>query len=312
MRDLRVERAEAIAQDVRLFELRDPSGADLPVFTAGAHISVRTPGGEERKYSLCNDPQERDRYVIAVKREANGRGGSASMCADVNAGDLLPVSDPANEFELAASPAGYTFIAGGIGITPLLSMARFLLSSGGPAFKLFYLTRNPETTPFLDELKRPEFRGKVVIHHDQGDMANAYDLWPALEKPKGHVYCCGPKGLMDAVRDMTGHWSASAVHFEAFTDGSVAQAEDEAFKVRIEGTDEVLDVPVGVTILEALRNAGHVVPSSCESGSCGSCRTRLVSGDVDHRDLVLTAGEYDSNIMVCVSRGRGGEVVIAL
>jgi phthalate 4,5-dioxygenase reductase subunit len=117
---------------------------------------------------------------------------------------------------------------------------------------------------------------------------------------------------MDAVRDMTGHWSASAVHFEAFTDGSVAQAEDEAFKVRIEGTDEVLDVPVGVTILEALRNAGHVVPSSCESGSCGSCRTRLVSGDVDHRDLVLTPGEYADNIMVCVSRGRGGQVVVAL
>ena len=312
MRDLRVERAEAIAQDVRLFELRDPSGADLPVFTSGAHISVRTPGGEERKYSLCNDPQERDRYVIAVKREANGRGGSASICADVNAGDLLPVSDPANDFELAASPAGYTFIAGGIGITPLLSMARFLLSSGGPAFKLFYLTRNPETTPFLDELKGPEFRGKVIIHHDQGDMANAYDLWPALEKPKGHVYCCGPKGLMDSVRDMTGHWSASAVHFEAFTEGSAAQAEDAAFEVSIQGTDEVLDVPVGVSILEALRKAGHVVPSSCESGSCGSCRTTLVSGDVDHRDLVLTAGEYESNIMVCVSRGRGGQVVIAL
>jgi phthalate 4,5-dioxygenase reductase subunit len=102
------------------------------------------------------------------------------------------------------------------------------------------------------------------------------------------------------------------VHFEAFTDGSIAQVEDEAFKVRIQGTDEVLDVPVGVTILEALRNAGHVVPSSCESGSCGSCRTMLVSGDVDHRDLVLTAGEYESNIMVCVSRGRGGQVVIEL
>jgi phthalate 4,5-dioxygenase reductase subunit len=312
MRDLRVARAETIAQDVHLFELRDPSGADLPAFTAGAHVSLRTPNGEERKYSLCNDPHERDRYVIAVKREANGRGGSASMCADVNAGDLLLVSDPANDFELAASPAGYTFIAGGIGITPLLSMARFLLASGGPSFKLYYLTRNPEMTPFLDELKAPEFRGKVVIHHDQGDMANAFDLWPALEKPKGHVYCCGPKGLMDAVRDMTGHWSASAVHFEAFTDGSIAQVEDEAFKVRIQGTDEVLDVPVGVTILEALRNAGHVVPSSCESGSCGSCRTMLVSGDVDHRDLVLTAGEYESNIMVCVSRGRGGEVVIEL
>jgi len=312
MRELRVERAEKIAEDIHLFELRDPSGADLPEFSSGAHVTVRTPSGEERKYSLCNDPAERDSYVIAVKREPKSRGGSSSMCADLKAGDMLPVSEPKNDFELAHSPAGYTFIAGGIGITPLLSMARHLTSSGGPSFKLYYLTRSPQTTAFLDELKAPEFAGKVIIHHDQGDIANAYDLWPVLEKPKGHVYCCGPSGLMDSVRDMTGHWSASAVHFEAFADGGAVRPEDAPFTVRIAGSGETIDVPVGVSILEALRAAGHAVPSSCESGSCGSCRTKLVSGDVDHRDFVLTPDEYADNIMVCVSRGRGGEVVIDL
>jgi phthalate 4,5-dioxygenase reductase subunit len=312
MRDLRVARAETIARDVRLFELRDSAGADLPAFTAGAHIGLRTPCGQERKYSLCNDPHVRDRYVIAVKLERDGRGGSRSMIEDVQEGDHLPVSDPHNDFALAPSPAGYTLIAGGIGVTPLLSMARFLLSAGGPSFKLYYLTRDPQATPFLDELKGPDFAGKVVIHHDGGDPERAYDLWPALEKPKGHVYCCGPRGLMDSVRDMTGHWSSSAVHFEAFVDGSAPRPDDAPFTVSIAGTGERLDVPVGQSILDVLRKAGRSAPSSCESGSCGSCRTRLVSGDVDHRDFVLTPGEHADNIMICVSRGRGGDVVIDL
>jgi phthalate 4,5-dioxygenase reductase subunit len=312
MRELRVARAETIAEDVRLFELRDPAGAELPAFTAGAHVGVRTPSGEERKYSLCNDPHERDRYEIAVKFERNGRGGSRSMCEVLKEGDLIAVSDPQNDFSLAPSPAGYTFIAGGIGITPLLSMARFLMSSGGPSFKLYYLTRSAQATPFLDELKGPEFAGKVVIHHDGGDPERAYDLWPALEKQKGHVYCCGPRGLMDSVRDMTGHWSSSAIHFEAFVDGSAPRPEDQPFTMVIAGTGERIEVPIGVSMLEALREAGHSATSSCESGSCGSCRTRLVSGDVEHRDFVLTPGEHADNIMICVSRGRGGDVVIDL
>lgn len=310
MRELRVERAEKIADDIHLFELRHPSGAQLPEFTSGAHISVRTPMGEERKYSLCNDPVERDRYLIAVKKEAAGRGGSRSMCEALKTGDLVAASEPVNDFELAPSPAGYTLVAGGIGITPLLSMARQLITQGGPSFKLYYLTRSPESTAFLDELKAPEFAGKVVVHHDGGDIANAYDLWPVFEKPKGHVYCCGPRGLMNSVRDLTGHWSTSAVHFEAFADGSTPRPEDLPFSVKIEKTGQVIDVPIGVSILDALRQSGHPVPSSCESGSCGSCRTRLVAGDVDHRDFVLTPDEHANNIMVCVSRGRGGEVIV--
>ena len=135
MRELRVERAEKIADDIHLFDLRDPSGADLPEFTSGAHVAVRTPAGEGRKYSLCNDPIERDRYIIAVKNEAASRGGSRSMCEALKAGDMIAVSEPVNDFELAPSPAGYTFVAGGIGITPLLSMARHLMTKGGPSFK---------------------------------------------------------------------------------------------------------------------------------------------------------------------------------
>ena len=310
MRLLRVARASKIADDIFEFELRDPDGAKLPPFTAGSHIDVRTPCGEARKYSLSNDPAETDRYVIAVKRDAAGRGGSISMCDSLQEGGTLEAGEPKNEFALVKSFGGYTLIAGGIGITPIMSMARQLLNDGTP-FKLYYLTRNRASTAYADELSQQPFKGKVVLHHDDGDADKALDLWPVLEKPKGHIYCCGPRGLMDAVRDMSGHWSQQAVHFEAFTDGHSAKPEDVPFTVKIASSGETLEVPVGQPILDVLRKAGHNVPYSCASGSCGSCKTRLVSGDVDHRDWVLQENEKVSFIMVCVSRGRG-EVVVDL
>ena len=311
MRHLRVVRAQKIADDIFEFELQDPAGAALLPFTAGSHVLVNTPSGEERKYSLCNDPLEADRYVIAVKRDANGRGGSLAMCDQVKAGDMLAISEPRNDFALVKSFAGYILIAGGIGITPILAMARHLLNEGA-SFKLYYLTRNRASTAYADELSQPPFKGKVVIHHDEGDPARAIDLWPVLEKPRGHIFCCGPAGLMESVRDMSGHWSKTAVHFEAFTDGHTIKPEDKSFSVRLAKSGVSYEVPAGQPILDVLRKHGHHVPYSCASGSCGSCRTGLISGDVDHRDFVLQDGEKSSQIMVCVSRGRGGEIVIDL
>ena len=305
----RITRAERIAEDIHLFELRDPAGGALPEFSPGAHVQLRVPNGLIRKYSLCNDPAERDRYVIAVKREEGGRGGSESLIRDVVEGAEVPVSAPANNFALAKSPAGYLFVAGGIGITPIMAMIRHLTASGG-RFRLYYCTRAPAVTAFRDELSAPELRGKVKIHHDGGDLAKALDLWPIVEKPHGHLYCCGPRGLMQSVRDMTGHWSPSAVHFEAFTEAAEAKPDDKPFTVRLAQSGGSVAVPVGKTILEALRDHGLDVPSSCESGTCGTCRTRLVSGEADHRDLVLTDNERATNIMVCVSRARCGELVI--
>ena len=307
---LRVERAEPIADGIYLYEFRHPGGADLPEFTSGAHLSVQVPNGLTRKYSLCNDPAERDRYVIAVLREPGGRGGSVSMTDGVKAGDDIQVSPPRNDFALVKSSGGTLFIAGGIGITPIMSMVRHLKSTGGK-FRLFYCTRTAQGTAFRDELSGPEFRGQVKIHHDQGDPAKALDLWPILERPAGaHVYCCGPRGLMQAVRDMTGHWSPSAVHFEAFTEAKSAQPDDKPFRVRLAKSGAVVDVPVGTTILEAMRAQGHDAPSSCESGTCGTCRTRLLEGQADHRDLVLAEEEHADNIMLCVSRARSPEIVI--
>jgi phthalate 4,5-dioxygenase reductase component len=311
---LRVDAATAAAADIRQFELVSPDGAALPEFTPGAHLLVQAPNGMTRRYSISNAPEERQHYIIAVKRDANGRGGSISMVDGINEGDLLHVSTPRNEFELNEGAPSYLFIAGGIGITPIRSMIRHVVSAGDKPFKLYYLSRDPAMTAYREEFVAPEFRGKVMIHHDYGDPDNSLDLWPVLEKPKGaHMYCCGPKGLMDAVRDMTGHWSAAAVHFEDFGAGKAARAvDDKPLTVRFGAHGAPIDVPVGVSILEALRANGHRIPSSCESGTCGSCRMKLLAGEPDHRDLVLADSERLSEIIVCVSRAYSPELTVEL
>jgi phthalate 4,5-dioxygenase reductase subunit len=298
------------AAGIRLFELARADGGPLPPFTPGAHVTVRTPDGALRKYSLCGAPHDADRWQIAVKREDGGRGGSRSLHEHARAGDPIAVSAPANAFGLVPAPR-YLFIAGGIGITPIRSM---ILDLGDPPhapWTLVYLTRDAAATAFLDEFAAPPAGGRVIVHHDGGDPARAFDLWPLLEKPgPGHVYCCGPRPLMDAVRDMTGHWPGGRVHFESFVDGAAARPDDRPFAVRLARSGRVLEVPVGRSLLQVLRDAGVEVPSSCESGTCGSCRTTLLAGTADHRDLVLFPEEHATAIMVCVSRACGGELVI--
>jgi phthalate 4,5-dioxygenase reductase component len=309
---LRIARKEEIAHGIYLFELRDGRDASLPPFAAGAHITLRTPGGFVRKYSICNDPTERDRYVIAVKRETPGRGGSIDLIDNAQAGDTLSVAPPVNDFPLPRRATDLLFIAGGIGITPIMAMIRELQAQPEKRFRLFYCTRSPEMTAFLPELSEPGFKGKVTIHYDNGDPARSLDLWPILEQRKNreHLYCCGPRPLMQAVRDLTGHWSSAAVHFEAFSEPERRKPDDKPFVVELARSGAVIEVPVGVTILEAMRAGGYQAPSSCESGTCGTCRTRLIEGEADHRDLVLAEHERGDQIMLCVSRALTPKLVI--
>jgi phthalate 4,5-dioxygenase reductase subunit len=311
MMPLRATRNEKIADGIHLMEFRDAAGKPLPEFSAGAHITIRVPNGALRKYSLCNDPAERDHYLVAVKREANGRGGSSNLIDNVKTGDQLMVTAPVNDFGLPPRAQDFLFIAGGIGITPIMAMIR-QVQAEGKRFRLFYCTRSPETTAFIDELSAPEFKGKVTIHHDHGDPASSLDLRPVLQERKNreHLYCCGPRPLMEAVRDMTGHWSSAAVHFEAFSEAETHKPTDKPFKVRLARSGEVIEVATDQTILEALRAHGLDVPSSCETGTCGTCRTKLLAGEADHRDLVLAAHERADNIMICVSRARSDEITI--
>ena len=311
--NVRVARKQALAGGIYLFELRHPDGGDLPPFTAGAHLTVQVPAGMRRNYSLSSNPGDAGFYQIAVKRDAGGRGGSISMVDDVKEGDLLSISAPRNNFELHPRAEKFLFVAGGIGITPVLCMMRHLKAQGNDDFKLIYCTRDAESTAFLPELTGDEFGEHVQVHHDHGNIDNALDFWPVFETPtKAHVYCCGPKGLMESVADMSGHWPSGSVHFESFGVDASAYAANTAFKVRLQKTGTTLDVAADQTILEALRGEGLRVPSSCESGTCGSCKTHLVAGEAEHRDMVLSDEEKESNIMVCVSRAKSPELVLDL
>jgi phthalate 4,5-dioxygenase reductase subunit len=311
MLPLRVMRNDKIADGIHILEFRDTGGQPLPEFSAGAHIAIQAPNGLLRKYSLCNDPAERDRYLVAIKREANGRGGSCNLIDNTKAGDELMVAPPVNDFGLPPRAQDFLFIAGGIGITPIMAMIREVLRQG-KRFRLFYCSRSPETTAFLDELSAPEFKDQVTIHYDQGDPARSLDLKPVLAERKNreHLYCCGPRPLMEAVRNMTDHWSSTAVHFEAFSEAETHKPTDKPFKLRLARSGEVLDVPTTKTILEVLRDRGLEVPSSCETGTCGTCRTKMLAGEADHRDLVLAENERADTIMICVSRAKRDEITI--
>lgn len=309
---LTVTRKERVANGITLFELRRADGQPLPPFTAGSHLTVQVPNGTRRNYSLCSDPADTSCYLIAVKRDGRGRGGSVSMSDDVQAGQQLLMSSPRNNFALAERAGSFLFVAGGIGITPILSMMRHLKRGGDRPFKLYYCTRDADSTAFIPELTA-EFGDAVTVHHDNGDIDQALDLWPLLEKPSGaHVYCCGPRGLMESVEDMSGHWPSGTVHFESFGVSAKAFADNQPFRVKLEKTQQTLDVPADKSILETLRAHGLRVPSSCESGTCGSCKTRLLAGEAEHRDMVLGDEEKSDHIMVCVSRAKSSELVLDL
>lgn len=310
---LKVEHASRVAREITLFELLSPDGTALPPFQPGAHLFVRSPNGLLRQYSICNAPSDGGRYVIAVKRDAAGRGGSISMTDDLKPGDLVNVSAPRNAFPLIEAAPRYLFIAGGIGITPIRSMILHLAEAGIENYRLYYFSRSKADAAFAEEFGAPGFKGKVVLHHDEGDPGRQFDLWPVLENPgRTHLYCCGPAPLMQAVRDMTGHWPASAVHFEDFGSARLKpRGEDRAFTVRLARSDRCLEVPASESMLQTLHRAGVSVASSCESGTCGSCRVGLISGRAEHRDFVLTEEERQRAIMPCVSRaGNAGEELV--
>ena len=294
------------------FELRRPEGGHLPGFCAGAHINVETPSGVTRSYSLVNDETEADRYVIAVKRETAGRGGSLSLHADTMTGDLLRVSAPSNAFALKDAPR-YLFIAGGIGITPIMSMVRSLKRDNRRSFLVIYSAQTAEMTPYIDELTASDLREKVIVHHDFADAGRFFDFWPFLKGPDGrHVYYCGPSLMMESIYSQTIHWPRSAVHCESFAGVSAVSVGSSPFRVRRAGTDEVYEIPANRSVVDVFRNAGLKPKSSCESGTCGTCRVRLIAGNPDHRDLVLNEDERGHFFMPCVSRAHSEEITLEM
>ena len=180
------------------------------------------------------------------------------------------------------------------------------------SFRLIYCTRSGDDTAYLDDI-RMQFADRAVIHHDAGDPDKVFDFWDELVKPgAGHVYCCGPAAMMEDIKGMSGHWPEGRVHFEDFNPVDVVRADDVAFSVTLADSGHVIPVPADRSILEALRDAGVATASSCESGTCGTCKATLVGGNVDHRDMVLEDAERQTKIMICVSRAQEGDLVIEL
>ncbi|WP_432564301.1 PDR/VanB family oxidoreductase [Kineococcus sp. SYSU DK003] len=292
---------------VARFVLRDPDGAALPGYRGGAHVTVTTPSGQRRSYSLV-DPGGRapQQYVICVRRDPGGRGGSVSMHDDVHPGDVLEVTWPANNFALKRAKR-YLFIAGGIGITPIRAMVGELRARGGAQIELLYLTRSAEETAFLDEFSEDG----TLLHHSA--TSGRLDLWPHLEHPDDdtRIYCCGPTALIEEVLALTAHWRPSRVHVEDFAGVDALGGRRTPFTAVWAPTGQRIEVPADKSLLNSLRSGGVDVDGSCESGTCGTCRLRLLAGEADHRDLVLTGQERADHVMPCVSRALSQEITVA-
>ncbi|VTU24371.1 Phenoxybenzoate dioxygenase subunit beta [Variovorax sp. SRS16] len=312
---LQVTDVQAEARDVVLVELKAPDGAALPPFEPGAHLEIDLPNGLVRHYSLTNDWRERDRYVVGVGRAANGRGGSAFVHQSLRRGMQLAVSAPRNNFALDPKADSYLFIAGGIGVTPMMAMIRWCEAQSRP-WRLVYAARNCQRTAFYETLRA---HGERVHFHFDDLAGTVLDVreWLAGEGSGEHVYCCGPQPLMQAVQDHAAHRPASRVHFEYFTAPATPAADAMpagAFRVELRRSGKSLTVPADRSILEVLEADGMNVPFSCREGLCGTCETAVCEGLVEHRDYVLSQEQRDAgkSMMICVSRALSPVLVLDL
>lgn len=299
------------------FELVDPKGKSLPPFSAGAHIDVSVGDGLVRQYSLCNDPKETHRYVIGVLRHAASRGGSRAMHDELKVGDLLEVSAPKNHFPLDDSRQRYLLLAGGIGVTPILCMAERLAEVGAD-FTLHYCTRSVERTAFSDRIKRSSFARRVSFHYSDGPAEQLLDIPALLDRPAPdtHLYLCGPSAFMDLVMATAQQkgWPEAQLHREYFSAELYSSENDVAFDVKLARSGKIIHVAREKTVTAALAEAGIDIATSCAQGVCGTCLTRVLEGEVEHRDRFLTAQERAGNGLFtpCCSRARSPLLVLDL
>ncbi|MEV6098617.1 PDR/VanB family oxidoreductase [Nocardia sp. NPDC051981] len=298
--DTVVERLERPAPDVLAVTLRAPDGRDLPSWRPGAHVDVFLPSGRQRQYSLCGDPRDRTRYRIAVRLISDGEGGSRELHESLRVGDHMRIRGPRNAFTLVDAPS-YLFLAGGIGITPILPMVRAAGSRG----RLVYAGRSRATMPFLDELPDAEIRpDDEVGPPDVGAII-------ASAEPGAAVYVCGPPAMLAAAQrcrftlDSTG-----SLHTERFSAPPVV--DGRAFDITLARSGRTVRVGAEETALTAVRRVLPDVNYSCRQGFCGTCKVGVRAGGVDHRDRLLTAAERENRMLLCVSRACGDALVLDL
>ncbi len=315
--EVRVANRTIEATDICSYDLVSSDGKPLPSFSAGSHIDVYLPNGLVRQYSLCNDPGAAPHYQIGVLLDPMSRGGSQAMHEQIKVGDVLRISVPRNHFPLAHDAAHHLLLAGGIGVTPILCMAERLAMIGA-SFEVHYCTRSPERTAFRDRIAASSFADRVHFHFDDGPPAQLLNIaetvaWP---KPGLHLYVCGPKGFMDAVLGAARAkgWNSDALHFEFFTADVSPTGTEADFQVKLASSGQVIDVPADRSVVQALADAGVEVLVSCEQGVCGTCLTRVLEGEPEHRDSYLTPEEQAANdqFTPCCSRSRSPMLVLDL
>nr|WP_145547686.1 PDR/VanB family oxidoreductase [Variovorax boronicumulans] len=308
---VRVEAVRREAHDVHSYELRRPDGAALPPFEAGAHIDLHLPGGLVRSYSLTNVQTERHRYVVAVALDAGGRGGSRWVHERLHVGARLSVGPPRNHFPLREDAPHSVLIAGGIGITPLRAMQTRLAQLGRP-WELHYGSRTRAGAAFADELQA--LGAQVHLYFSDAasgrmDIARTVQAAPA----GAHFYCCGPQAMLQTFEAATAAHPAERVHLERFA-AQQAPAVQGGFVVELARSGRRLPVAPGATILDTLLVHGIEAPYSCMQGICGACETRVLDGQPEHRDSVLSEAERAANrtMMVCCSGARSPVLLLDL
>ncbi|EJN00320.1 PDR/VanB family oxidoreductase [Herbaspirillum sp. YR522] len=305
--------------DIRSFRLVRSDGAALPAYEPGAHIDVTGPTGVMRQYSLCGPLDDQCAYTIAVKKEPASRGGSAALHDAVTLGAELEVGTPRNLFALDAAAPEHILFGAGIGVTPLLSMA-YQLWAGQRKFTLHYFVRAREHAAFADLMDSAPFAAHVRFHYgvQPSDMDHYLNACLDAASAEAHVYTCGPAPFMDAVvKSAARHRSEEAIHlehFQAATPAEASEAEEGAFEVKLASSGKVVQIPVGIPIIDILAREGIVIDTSCREGICGTCVVPLLEGEPDHRDNCLSKKEKAANdqICTCVSRAKSKMLVLDL
>lgn len=306
-----VREIEPAGANVIRIVLADPDDWELPPFQPGAHIDLHLPVGIVRTYSLCSDPIESRRYVIAVKREDSGRGGSKFVCDKLQRGDRVGVSLPRGVIELGGPNIEHVFVAGGIGVTPFLSAALVLCRQGGRRFRLHVASRGePPLLQFLQPLVRS---GHVVLHDTTRAPRPDIGRLIGPARPDVMIACCGPESLIDAFEAAASVWKRDQVHIERFVPPALApDPQSRPFTLALAQSGKEVEVLPGESILAALRKANIGVDASCEGGICGACRVRWIEGRPIHRDRVLSDREREAHVMVCVAGCAGPRLVLDL
>jgi ferredoxin-NADP reductase len=306
------------AHGIVSLELRPAEGApEFPGFTAGAHIDLHLPNGLVRSYSLLNSQEERQRYVVAVLHDRNSRGGSRCVHEQLRVGATIPISAPRNNFALEEDAARSVLVAGGIGITPMLSMLE-RLAGLGKRVDLIYCARSRREAAFAGRIGSIARQAGIrVTWHLDDERAAPPDLQSMLSDfpPETHFYCCGPGPMLDAFEAACTALGHAHYHIERFASAPAAApdaAAQDGYQVHLQRCGKTLDVPAGASLLDALLEAGVQRDYSCREGVCGACETKVLAGEIDHRDSILSKSERAANktMMVCVSGCKKGPLVL--